>query len=115
MDIEFIVQDIFSLCRPQWKLASNIEEAGRAFALAVAQDQKTHGIEKVVEAEESDHDVSSDDGNDDGDNDVPDAEDASSSDEEDIDVRYKRNTSKPHTDTRSGGHKWRWSDICARY
>jgi regulator of nonsense transcripts 2 len=25
MDIEFIVQDVFALTRPQWKLASNIE------------------------------------------------------------------------------------------
>ncbi len=61
MDIEFIVQDVFSLTRPQWKLASNWEEASRAFQLAVAQDQKTSGIEKVVEPEEPDSDSSSDD------------------------------------------------------
>lgn len=58
MDIEFIVQDIFSLTRPQWKLASNIEEAGRAFAMAVAQDQKTSGIEKAAEPEESEDESS---------------------------------------------------------
>lgn len=62
MDIEFIVQDIFSLTRPQWKLASNIEEAGRAFQLAMAQDQKTSGFEKIAEPEEPDIDDSSDDG-----------------------------------------------------
>ncbi|OBT66230.1 hypothetical protein VE03_04367 [Pseudogymnoascus sp. 23342-1-I1] len=61
MDIEFIVQDTFSLTRPQWKLASNIEEASRAFQLAVAQDQKTSGVEKAVEVEEPEIDDSSDD------------------------------------------------------
>lgn len=62
MDIEFIVQDVFALTRPQWKLASNIEEAGRAFQLALAQDQKTSGM--VVADIESDS--SSEDGIDDG-------------------------------------------------
>ncbi|KAM3076838.1 mRNA decay protein, variant 4 [Clarireedia jacksonii] len=64
MDIEFIVSDIFAATRPQWKLASNIEEASRAFQLAMAQDQKTAGIEKAAEPEEPDSDASSDDGND---------------------------------------------------
>lgn len=64
MDVEFIIQDVFSLTRPQWKLASNYEEASRAFQLAVAQDQKTSGIDKVVEPADVDSD-SSDDGIDD--------------------------------------------------
>jgi regulator of nonsense transcripts 2 len=68
MDIEFIVQDVFTLTRPQWKLASNLEEASRAFQLAMAQDQKTSGMDKVVEPEEPDSSDSSDDGI--GDNDV---------------------------------------------
>jgi regulator of nonsense transcripts 2 len=86
MDIEFIVQDVFTLTRPQWKLASNLEEASRAFQLAMAQDQKTSGMDKVVEPEEADSSDSSDDGI--GDNDVEtglpeaDAEDDSESDEE---------------------------------
>jgi len=62
MDIEFIVQDVFALTRPQWKLASNLEEASRAFQLAMQQDQKTAGLDKVVEPEEPDSDGSSDDG-----------------------------------------------------
>jgi len=62
MDIEFIVQDVFALTRPQWKLASNIEEASKAFQLAMAQDQKTSGMDKVLEAEaEADDSDSSDD------------------------------------------------------
>ncbi|KAF7956517.1 hypothetical protein EAE96_003854 [Botrytis aclada] len=62
MDIEFIVSDVYAATRPQWKLASNIEEASRAFQLAVAQDQKTAGIEKVAEPEEPDSEASSDEG-----------------------------------------------------
>ena len=94
MDIEFIVQDVFALTRPQWKLASNLEEASRAFQLAMAQDQKTSGIDKAVEPEEPDSDGSSDDGI--GDNDpetgLPeaDAEEDSESDE-DVDVRNSLN------------------------
>lgn len=65
MDIEFIVHDVFALTRPQWKLASNIEEAGRAFQLAMAQDQKTAGLDKVVEPDDVESDASSDDGIDD--------------------------------------------------
>jgi regulator of nonsense transcripts 2 len=61
MDIEFIVQDVFSLTRPQWKLASNYEEASRAFQLAVAQDQKTSGADKLTEPIDVDSE-SSDDG-----------------------------------------------------
>ncbi|RDL33632.1 ARM repeat-containing protein [Venustampulla echinocandica] len=66
MDIEFIVQDVFSLTRPQWKLASNLEEASRAFQLAMAQDQKTAGLDKTIEPDEVDSDGSSDDGIGDG-------------------------------------------------
>ena len=62
MDIEFIVQDVFALTRPQWKLASNIEEASRAFQLAMAQDQKTAGIDRAVEPEDADSDGLSEDG-----------------------------------------------------
>lgn len=88
MDIEFIVQDVFALTRPQWKLASNLEEASRAFQLAMAQDQKTTGLDKVVEPEEPDSDESSDDGMGDVDADIvaPEAEEGSMEDE-DTDVR----------------------------
>jgi regulator of nonsense transcripts 2 len=63
MDIEFIVQDIFALTRPQWKLASNFEEASKAFQLAVAQDQKTSGADKLAEADDGTSGGSSDDDN----------------------------------------------------
>jgi regulator of nonsense transcripts 2 len=95
MDIEFIVQDVFALTRPQWKLASNIEEASKAFQLAVAQDQKTSGLDKTAEAEEADSEGSSDDGLDDAEAEAEaglaeadaDAEKESESDDE-ADVSY---------------------------
>ncbi|KAK0629756.1 armadillo-type protein [Bombardia bombarda] len=63
MDIEFIVQDIFALTRPQWKLASNLDEASKVFQLAVAQDQKTTGLDKGVELDDRTSGMSSDDDN----------------------------------------------------
>ncbi|XXG94363.1 mRNA decay protein [Hypoxylon texense] len=70
MDIEFIVQDTFSLTRPQWKLATTLEEATKAFQLAVAQDQKNAGLDRIVDPEEvSSNSSSSDDGNE-GDGDI---------------------------------------------
>merc|ERR1712225_232133 len=86
MDIEFIVQDVFALTRPQWKLASNIEEASKAFQLAMAQDQKTSGMDKVLEAEaEADDSDSSDD--DMGDIGLPPAEvDGDSESDDEVDV-----------------------------
>ena len=81
MDIEFIVQDIFALTRPQWKLASNLEEASRAFQLAMAQDQKNSGLNKPAEVEDPEVDESSDDEEEEA---LPAPED--STDEEDADV-----------------------------
>lgn len=86
MDIEFIVQDIYSLTRPQWKLASNLEEASRSFQLAVAQDQKNSGLNKPAEPEEPESSESSDD---DGER-LPEPEadpDEESSGSEEVDVR----------------------------
>jgi len=83
MDIEFIVHDIFSLTRPQWRLASNLDEASRSFQLAVAQDQKNSGLNKPAEPEEAE---SSESSSDDGEGlPQPDA-DEESSDSEEIDV-----------------------------
>ncbi len=63
MDIEFLIQDIFALTRPQWKLASNIEEATKVFQFAVAQDQKTSGLGKVAEQDDATSGGSTDDEN----------------------------------------------------
>jgi regulator of nonsense transcripts 2 len=87
MDIEFIVQDIFALTRPQWKLASNLEEAAKAFQLAVAQDQKTSGLDKLAEADDGMSGGSSDEENgDDMDLVEPEDDDESGSEEGDIEA-----------------------------
>lgn len=91
MDIEFIVQDTFSLTRPQWKLATTLEEATKAFQLAVAQDQKNAGLDKTIDPDEGSSSTSSDDDGGDGDGDIvlPEADgddDSESGEEEDTEV-----------------------------
>lgn len=105
MDIEFLVHDIYSGTRPQWKLASNLEEASKAFQLVLAQDRKAAGLEEPeAEPEDQDDELSAQssgdelgdaDGDDDGDesagsedgdgvdDDVDDMEQESSSEESD--------------------------------
>ncbi|PTD13453.1 Regulator of nonsense transcripts 2 [Fusarium culmorum] len=79
MDIEFLVHDTFALTRPQWKIASGLEEAVKAFQLAVAQDQKSAGVDKGVDVDDATSDALSDDDNDeDGD----DNDDSASEEEE---------------------------------
>ena len=88
MDIDFIIQDTFTLTNPQWKLAANFDEAGRAFADAVAQNYKSQEPEKVTEPEGLDEDDSSDNDADDDELRVPEMEEArSSSDEAETEVR----------------------------
>ncbi|KAF5243989.1 hypothetical protein FAUST_2611 [Fusarium austroamericanum] len=80
MDIEFLVHDTFALTRPQWKIASGLEEAVKAFQLAVAQDQKSAGVDKGVDVDDATSDALSDDDNDeDGDD-----NDDSASEEEEV-------------------------------
>lgn len=57
MDIEFIIHDIYKDTRPQWKLASNLEEASKAFELILAQQRKASGVEQH-EVEEHDDEPS---------------------------------------------------------
>lgn len=82
MDIDFIIQDIFALTRPQWKLVANFEEAGRAFAELVTQNYKNPELDKIAEPEIADDDASSEEDADDEELQVPDMEDAHSSSEE---------------------------------
>ena len=82
MDIDFIVQDTYALTRPQWKLAKDFEEAGRAFAESVTQNYKTTEAEKTTEPEAPEDDASSEDDGDDDELQVPEMEDAHSSSEE---------------------------------
>ncbi|KZF23366.1 hypothetical protein L228DRAFT_209787 [Xylona heveae TC161] len=82
MDVEFIVQDTFALTRPQWKLVTNLEEAGRLFAEAVAQNYKLQDTEKPLEPEEPDDSSSSDDGFDEDEDRMAENEEGPSSGEE---------------------------------
>lgn len=59
MDIEFLVHDIYTGTRPQWKLASNLEEASKAFQLVLAQDRKAAGLDEPEPEPEDQDDVSS--------------------------------------------------------
>ncbi|WEW57146.1 mRNA decay protein [Emydomyces testavorans] len=52
MDIEFLVHDTYALTRPQWKLATDLEEAARLFGEAVAQNYKVQDANKVTEPED---------------------------------------------------------------
>ena len=62
MDVDFIVQDTYAVVRPQWKIASDFDEAGRLFAETVAENYKTDEPEKTVEIEEAEEYESSEDG-----------------------------------------------------
>ena len=89
MDIEFIVQDTFALTRPQWKLASNLEEAVKALQLAIAQDTKTAALDKSLDGDDASDGSSSDDQH--MEHDLHDGEgegeDSSESEDEDAEVR----------------------------
>ncbi|KAI9695944.1 MAG: hypothetical protein M1820_008356 [Bogoriella megaspora] len=65
MDIEFAVQDAYAHVRPQWKLAPNLEEAGKTFAEAVKRNYNTQAEDKTNEIEDQAEDSLSDDGADD--------------------------------------------------
>lgn len=81
MDVDFLLQDTYSLTRPQWKIASNLEEATRLFGEAVAQNYKLQDADKNAEPEEDDlESIGSDDGLED--DIVPEAEEDQSSSEE---------------------------------
>lgn len=61
MDVDFLVHDTYSAIRPQWKLATHLQEAATLFGEAVAQNYKLQDSEKAVEPEEEDAESSSSD------------------------------------------------------
>ncbi|KAJ5908092.1 hypothetical protein N7495_000774 [Penicillium taxi] len=60
MDVDFLVQDTYSLVRPEWKLATSYMEATRIFSEAVAQNYK-QDAERPIELDEEDAESSSSD------------------------------------------------------
>lgn len=90
MDIEFLIQDTFALTRPNWKLATTLDEAGLAFAELTKGSYKTQEVDKTVEAEAQEDDPSSEEDGEDDDLPGPDIDIAhSSGDEMEIEVRGK--------------------------
>ncbi|PSK36153.1 hypothetical protein B9Z65_5968 [Elsinoe australis] len=71
MDIEFLVQDTFAQLRPQWKLATTLDEASQKFAEACKQNYQNLASAKEQEAEELEDQPSSEDGREDGEEDGP--------------------------------------------
>ncbi|KAI4110026.1 MAG: hypothetical protein L6R37_000159 [Teloschistes peruensis] len=82
MDIDFIVQDSYALTRPQWKLITDFEEAGQAFASLVKQNYKPHQPAKAHSAASVEDDASSSDGENRDDVPLPEMEDAQVSSDE---------------------------------
>lgn len=60
MDIDFLVQDTYSLVRPQWKLATELSDAARLFSEAVAANYKQTPQEKAAEIDEDGEESGSD-------------------------------------------------------
>jgi len=82
MDIDFVVQDTFALLRPQWKIATTLEEAGQKFAEACRQNYQNMATNKTAEPEEPDEGEVSDDARDARDFSHDDDEEGKSSDDE---------------------------------
>jgi regulator of nonsense transcripts 2 len=61
MDTDFLVQDTFYKLRPQWKLLTELEDAGKAFADVVQQNYQNTGGDRAEE--EVEEDSASDDEN----------------------------------------------------
>ncbi|KFA61568.1 hypothetical protein S40285_03997 [Stachybotrys chlorohalonatus IBT 40285] len=83
LDIEFTIQDTFAATRPQWKFASNLEEATKAFQLAISQDQKNAGADKAIEVDDASSEGSSSGDADDVEQDVDGDDDSAGSEDED--------------------------------
>lgn len=61
MEIDFLVQDTFSLVRPQWKVATDLAEAAKLFQEAIEHNYKQQAVEKAADAmDDGDESVSDD-------------------------------------------------------
>lgn len=62
MDIEFLIQDTYSLTRPQWTIASDLQEAARLFSEAVAQNYNLQDVDKAEPEEDDAESITSNEG-----------------------------------------------------
>ena len=83
MDIDFLIQDTFALLRPEWKLHTNLEQAGAAFAEAVKQHVKSQETERPLETEPLEEGDDSEEDADEEDLPVARMKESTSSDDED--------------------------------
>jgi regulator of nonsense transcripts 2 len=88
MDIDFLIQDTFSLVRPQWKLAADLQEAASLFGEAVVQNYHLQDGEKSAEQEDDIESISSKEGPADYGLEVPDADEEQSSSEADVSLEW---------------------------
>lgn len=84
MDMEFLVHDTFSLVRPQWQIATSLDEASQKFAEAVSRNYQAQEAEKANELDEA-AESSTDDELDEDDNRLPELEEfQTSSDDNEV-------------------------------
>lgn len=62
MEIDFLVQDIFTLVRPQWKIVTDLDEAAKVFSEAVAAKYKQEAGGRAMEDPEDNESSASEDG-----------------------------------------------------
>jgi regulator of nonsense transcripts 2 len=84
MDVEFLVQDLYAMTRPHWKLAESLEDASKAFAEAVKTNYNTSDLDKSATADDGEESSASDDGGDDDDLAVVDHDEKSSGEEQEV-------------------------------
>ena len=90
MEIDFLVQDTFTLVRPNWKLVTELSEAAKLFGEAVSANYKTQGTEKTADQPDENEDSGSEDGLGDGDADLEPV--IAQSSDDDAEVRCRPNT-----------------------
>lgn len=90
MDIDFIVQDSFALTRPQWKLVTDFEEAGQAFANLVKQNYKSQEPNKSQDTVAAEAEASSSDEGDGENTRVPALDDDAQSSSEEAEPEVRR-------------------------
>ena len=93
LEVDFIIQDTFALVRPHLKVAADLESASRAFADLVKQNYKTQEPEKLLEPDELDENLSSDEDANGEEPRIPNLEAQSSSDEAETDTEVLRSSS----------------------
>jgi len=89
MDIEFVVQDAYGLVRPQWKIATNLEDAGTLFATACKENYGASTADKALEVQEpADGEDLEEDADRDGGRQTPAEDDVSSDDDGEVSLRF---------------------------